>query len=287
MKKSIFGFVIMLMLMVFALFFSACGDKKVDDNGKLKVAVTIEVQKGLVEAIAGDLVEVVTLVPKGGSPETFEASPQEIEKFRNADIFFAMDLPVENSKNLPSDGDYRTINLGEAVRTEYADLNFEANERDHHIWLSPKRVMVMVEKIAEVLIAEDPTNEEKYLENKTDYLMKLDELDKEVSAMLESKDQRSFIIFHPALGYFADDYGLEMLALEEEGKEADPKRIGELVDFSKSKGIKAVLTTEEISAKQVEAFAEEIDGKVIVVEILGSDYIGSIKNVAREIAGIL
>ncbi len=284
MKKSILGFILILMMI---LFLSSCGDKNNEDNGKLKVAVTIEVQKGLVEAVAGDLVEVTTLVPKGGSPETFEASPQDIEKFSNADIFFAMDLPVENSKNLPSDGEFKIVNLGEAVREEYVDLNFDADERDHHIWLSPKRVMVMVEKIAETLIAEDPLNEEIYLNNKTDYLMKLDELDKEVSAMLESKDQRSFIIFHPALGYFADEYGLEMLALEEEGKEADPKRIGELVDLAKSKGLKGVLTTEEISSKQVEAFAEEIGGKVIVIEVLGIDYIDSIKNVAKEIAGIL
>lgn len=285
MKKNVFGFVTIIVMIV--LFLTACGDRNEGDNGKLKIAVTIEVQKGLVEAVAGDLAEVTTLVPKGGSPETFEASPKEIEKFKNADIFFAMDLPVENSKNLPSDGEFKTVNLGEAVRKEYADLNFEANERDHHTWLSPKRVMVMVEKIAEVLIAEDPENEEFYLTNKTDYLKKLDELDKEIFAMLEGKDQRTFLIFHPALGYFADDYGLEMLALEEEGKEADPKRIGELVDLAKSRGIKAVLTTEEISSKQVEAFAEEIGGKVIVVEVLGIDYIGSIKNVAREIAGIL
>lgn len=285
MKKSLFGLVVLMIMMI--LFLSACGEKTDEDSGKLKVAVTIEVQKGLVEAVAGDLAEVTTLVPKGGSPETFEASPQEIGKFRNADIFFAMDLPVENSKNLPSDGEFRTVNLGEAVRVVYEDLNFDKDERDHHTWLSPKRVMVMVEKIAEVLIAEDPDNEEVYLTNKTDYLMKLDELDKEISAMLEGKEQRTFLIFHPALGYFADDYDLEMLALEEEGKEADPKRIGELVDLAKSKGIKAVLTTEEISSKQVEAFAEEIDGKVIVVEVLGVDYLGSLENVAREIAGIL
>jgi zinc transport system substrate-binding protein len=285
MKKSIFGFVMILMVMI--LFLSACGGRNDEDSGKLKVAVTIEVQKGLVEAVAGDLVEVTTLVPKGGSPETFEASPQDIEKFSNADIFFAMDLPVENSKNLPADGKFKTIDLGEAVREVYEDLNFDEDERDHHTWLSPKRVMVMVEKIAEVLIAEDPTNEGIYTENMTAYLMELDKLDKEISTMLSNKEQKTFLIFHPALGYFADDYGLEMLALEEEGKEADPKRIGQLVDLAKSKGIKAVLTTEEISSKQVEAFAEEIGGKVIVVEVLGIDYIESLKNVAREIERIL
>jgi zinc transport system substrate-binding protein len=285
MKKSVFGFVMILMVMI--LFLSACGGRNDEDSGKLKVAVTIEVQKGLVEAVAGNLVEVTTLVPKGGSPETFEASPQDIERFSNADIFFSMDLPVENSKNLPADGDFKTVNLGDAVREKYEDLNFDEDERDHHTWLSPKRVMVMVEKIAEVLIAEDPNNKDIYMENMMLYLSELEALDNEISDMLEDKEQRTFLIFHPALGYFADDYGLEMLALEEEGKEADPKRIGQLVDLAKSKGIKAVLTTEEISSKQVEAFAEEIGGKVIVVEVLGIDYIGSIKNVAREIAGIL
>lgn len=287
MKKSILFIMLLVMMFLSLLLLSACDREKDADNGKLKVAVTIEVERAFVEGVAGDLVDIVTLVPKGGSPETFEASPVEIEKFKEADIFFALELPVENSKNVPVDGNFLTVDLADAARGEYKDREFAPGHRDHHIWLSPKRVMIMVEKIAEVLIEKDPKNEEVYLANKASYLEKLDNLDKMIADTLVAKDSSTFIIFHPALGYFADDYGLEMLALEEEGKEANPKRIGELIDLAKRENIKGVLTTEEISAKQVEAFAEEIGGRVVVVKVLSADYIGSMENMTREIAGLL
>ena len=290
MKRNIRVLKLFMLLLIVGLplvFLSACDREKDSDNGKLKVAVTIEVERAFVEAVAGDLVDIVTLVPKGGSPETFEASPVEIEKFKESDIFFALELPVENSKNVPVDGDFKTVSLADAARVEYKDREFAPGSRDHHSWLSPKRVMLMVEKIAEVLIAEDPLNEEVYLANKTAYLEELSELDDKIVDILDVKDRNTFLIFHPALGYFADDYGLNMLAFEEEGKEADPKRIGELIDLAKSEGIKGILTTEEISAKQVEAFAEEIGGEVVVVEVLSSDYVGAMENIAREIARLL
>ncbi len=278
---------IIMMLVSFIVVLTSCSNQTIVDDNKLKVAVTIEVEKAFVEGVAGDLVDITTLVPKGGSPETFEASPLEIEKFKDSEIFFAMELPVENGKNIPTDGNFKTIDLAAAVRLKYEDRYFAPGSRDHHIWLSPKRVILMVEKIAETLINEDPANKEVYLKNKEEYIKKIENMDMEIQNILKDKKQKTFLIYHPALGYFADDYGLDMLAFEEEGKEADPRHIGELIDLAKIKNIKGIITTEEISAKQVEAFAEEIGGKVIVVEVLSKDYIGSMENIAKQIEGLL
>lgn len=286
-SKHLILSLISISIISLGLIFAAGCSKKTSDGNKLKVAVTIEVEKGFVKAIAGDLVDVVTLVPKGGSPETYEATPIEVEKFKEADVFFAMELPVENGKNIPEKTGMKVVDLAESVRAVYKDRYFSPKSRDHHIWLSPKRVEVMVEKIAEVLIEMDPANKETYTKNRDEYLKELKALDVEIKGLLTGEKQRKFLIFHPALGYFADDYGLEMLAFEEEGKEANPKRIVELIDIARSENIKGILTTEEISSKQIEAFAEEINGKVIVVEVLSSDYIGAMKNIAQKIEGIL
>ncbi|MDD2371158.1 MAG: zinc ABC transporter substrate-binding protein [Firmicutes bacterium] len=283
-RKVVVGILVAFLGM---LILTSCGETSDESNNKLKVAVTIEVEKAFVEGVAGDLVDVVTLVPKGGSPETFEASPKEIEEFKDADIFFSMELPVENSKNIPTDGDFKTIDLAEAVREKYEDRYFAPGSRDHHIWLSPKRVVLMVEQIAMTLIEQDPANKEIYLKNKEDYIKKIENLDIEINTMLKDKTQKTFLIYHPALGYFADDYGLEMLPFEEEGKEADAKHIGELIDLAKIKNIKGIITTEEISSKQVDAFAEEIGGKVIVVEVLSKDYISAMENIADQIGRLL
>jgi len=287
MKKKKILFLSLVLGIAVMLMLTACNKEESVDSNKLKVAVTIEVEKDFVEGVAGDLVDVVTLVPKGGSPETYEASPLETSKFQAADIFFAMELPVENGKNIPKGGKFITVNLADAVRDKYEERYFAPGSRDHHIWLSPKRVIVMVEKIAATLIEKDPLNKDVYMKNKEEYIKKLEKLDLDIQEMFKDKSQKTFLIYHPALGYFADEYGLEMLAFEEEGKEAEPKHIGELIDIAKAKNIKGIITTEEISSKQVDAFAEEIGGKVIVVEVLAKDYIGSMENMAKKIEGLL
>ncbi len=285
-KRSMLVFSLVLGI-AFMLILTACSKEDTLTGNKLKVAVTIEVEKAFVEGVAGDLVEVVTLVPKGGDPETYEATPLEIEQFQDADIYFAMELPVENGKNIPEDGNFIRVNLAESVREKYQERYFAPGSRDHHIWLSPKRSMVMVEKIAETLIEQDPKNKDIYLKNKEEYLNKLVKLDLDIKEMFKDKTQNTFLVYHPALGYFADDYGLEMLALEEEGKEADPKHIGVLIDLAKLKNIKGIITTEEISSRQADAFAEEIDGEVVVVEVLSKDYLSSMENMAKVIEGLV
>ena len=67
------------------------------DNGKIKVAVSIVPQASFVQAVCGDLVEVVTMIPSGASPETYEPTPLSIENFAKADVYFAVGVPTEEN----------------------------------------------------------------------------------------------------------------------------------------------------------------------------------------------
>jgi len=92
------------------------------------------------------------------------------------------------------------------------------------------------------------------------------------------------MVFHPAFGYFASDYELEMYSLEEEGKEATAKRLEELIDLARRENIKAIFYQSEVDASQSKAFAEEIGGKAIMLEPLAEDYIKNLEKMARLIA---
>ena len=149
--------------------------------------------------------------------------------------------------------------------------------RDPHIWLSPKRVIVIVEAIADIIINADPENKDFYQKNCDNYISKLKELDGYIKSSFNGKTNRKFIAFHPAFGYFADDYELDMYALEEHGKEATAKRIAEIAKLARDEDIRFIFYQAEASQKQAVAFAEEIDGTAVMLEPLAADYINNLK----------
>lgn len=245
------------------------------------IAVSIVPEQTFVEAVCGDLVDIVTLVPSGSSPENYEPTAQEMEKFSDASLYFSIGVPTEEANILPNVGDIKVISLQDEVAAVYEDRTFESGERDPHIWLSPKRVKVMVETIAKEMSELDPDNKGTYEQNAADYIVKLDEVDQEIKDALKGVESKNFIVYHPAFGYIADDYGLKMYSLEEEGKEATAQHLQDMIDLAKKENIKVIFYQEEIDSSQSEAFAEEIGGKTIQLSPLAADYIDNLKNMAQ------
>jgi len=264
----------------------SCGANS-EDTGKPVVAVTIVPEKTFVKAVCGDLMDVVTLVPPGNSPENYEPTPDIMARLERASVYFAIGVPVEKAHILPRVGGVKVVSLQNEVAAVYPDRTFPSGERDHHIWLSPKRVKVMVAAIARELAAIDPENEKVYGENAAAYAARLDELDGQIKEALDGVKNRRFIAYHPAFGYLADDYGLSMYALEEEGKEATVRHLQDMIDFAKAESIKVVFYQEEIDSRQSEAFAEEIGGKTMRLEPLAADYIDNLKKMAEIMAEVM
>ncbi|WP_304508172.1 metal ABC transporter solute-binding protein, Zn/Mn family [Anaerotignum sp.] len=294
MKKISFSNI--LVLIMITLMFAGCANKQADTNAgtgteeKPIVAVSIVPEETFVKAVCGDMADVVVLIPPGSSPENYEPTPKEMEQFSNAKVYFTMGVPTEEANILPKAGemnDLRIISLQDDVSKLYPDLELAPGERDPHIWLSPKRAMVMVQSIAREMGEIDPENKNEYDENAQEYIKQLEDLDKEIQKALEGVENRKLIVFHPAFGYLADDYGLEMYALEEEGKEATPQKLQEMIDLAKKENIKAIFYQAEISSAQAESFAEEIGGKTVQLEPLASDYIENLKNMAKLISEVM
>lgn len=260
---------------------------KDDITVKPIIAVSIVPQKTFVEAVCGGLADIITLVPPGFSPENYEPAPQLMEKFSKASIYFSIGVPTEEANILPNAGNMKVVSLSKEVLTVYPERSFESGGRDPHIWLSPKRVKLMVEVIARTMSEFDRTNKDIYEKNAADYIAKLDELDRQIVTTLENVKNRKFIVFHPAFGYLASDYGLDMYSLEEEGKEATAKHLKDMVDFAKKENIKVIFYQEEIDSKQSKAFAEEIEGKTIQLAPLSPDYIENFNRMAKTMAEVM
>lgn len=298
--------IIWTIIIITVLGLAGCGSsatKNSVNEDKPIVAVSIVPQKTFVKAVAGDLVDVVTMIPPGNSPANYQPSPKEMENFSRASIYFTIGVPTEKANILPKakdlNSDIRIVDLAEEVGKVYPYRYFgkESNEhhehekheeehrhykgRDPHIWLSPKRVKVIIEVIANELGKLDPENKKVYEKNAKNYIEKLDALDREIKEILSEVESRAFIVYHPAFGYFAEDYNLQMIPIEKEGKKATPKELQKIIDIAKEKNIKVVFYQEEIDSAQAKALAEEVGGRPQKVAPLAPNYIENLRKIAK------
>ena len=143
------------------------------------------------------------------------------------------------------------------------------------------RTISRLKTIAEDLSIIDEKNMETYKKNAEKYISELDKLDNEIKETLAKSEGKSFIIYHPSIGYFADDYGLNMIAIEAEGKEAKARGMQKVIEEAKEKNINVVFYQAEIDSRQSKTIAEEINGKVEKVDPLAEDYINNLRKIAN------
>jgi zinc transport system substrate-binding protein len=285
------------------------------------VAVTIVPQIEMIEAVAGERVEVVEMIPKGFSPSNYAPSPAEMRAFNEASIYFSMGVPADIQNILPraeAISGLKVVKLFEEIEAEYPHRYFgeeedqheaeaeeysaEAEEetidnddhghshqggRDPHIWLSPARVESMVEIMRDQLIELLPEYEAEFRKNTEEYLTKLAAADQENKELFEAYQGDSILVYHPSFGYFTDHYGLEMMAIEEDGKEPGPRHLQEIIENAAQKGIKNVFYQAEIDSRKTRAVAEELGGEIVQLNPLAENYIQNLKEMAQKMAAEL
>lgn len=258
---------------------------------KMTVAVSIVPEKTFVKKVGGDHVKAVTLIPPGSSPGTYEPTSKIMEKASDAQVYFPIHVPTEKANILPKVKDFnqdlQIVNLWDTVAEKYPPLHFSNGAPNPHVWLSPKRVIGMIHTIEDNLSSLDPEHQADYEKNAKAYIQQLQDLDNHIQNALKPLEQRAFIAYHPAFGYFAKDYNMSFIALEKEGKEATPQRMQKVIDKAKKKGIKVIFYQAEIDSKQSKAFAQELDGKTVELKPLAPNYIENMKKMANTLKSVM
>jgi zinc transport system substrate-binding protein len=255
-------------------------------DSRLTIAVTIPPQKAFVAAVCGDRADIEVLVPPGNSPGNYEPDAMQMQQLSGADVYFTIGVATEKANILPRVSHLPVFDLAAAVSEHYPDRLLAPESRDPHIWLSVRRVKVMIEVIADEVSRLDPEYASLYQANAQDYLEQLDTLEQDMAALLSGASGQTVLVYHPSFGYLADEYGLEMLALEQDGKEATPQHLQELVDLACQKSIRTIFCQAEIDSRQSAAFAEEIGASIVVLYPLAEDYLENMRAIASAFAGV-
>lgn len=279
-------------------------------DGRLLVAVSILPQQWMVQQIGGERVEVIPLVQPGDSPHSLQPTEKLINDVMNAAVYFRIGVAFERGAWFEAIGNANRVRIidtrqGVTLRSMGAHVCEDpshnhapgvvhgADEHDHgsgldpHIWLDPALLKVQARTMAEGLIAVDPANEAAYRDGLARLEAELDRVDAEIRATLAPVSGRAFFVFHPAWGYFADAYGLEQIAIENEGKEPSDAELTTLKETALEHGAKVIFVQPQIAGRSAKALAEVIGGRVEVLDPLAPEVSANLLRAAQAIANAI
>jgi len=275
---------IILLLAFIAI--SGCNRKSAKDRKPL-ITVSILPQKYFVGKIAGDRFDINVLIPSGASPETYEPTPSQIIRLEKSRIYFEtgyIEMEINRMAGyLQNKPDIKVVNCSNGINL----IKKENKWIEPHIWLSPKNVKVIAQNIYNGLIAINPGSEEIYRKNIAKFLKEIDDIDNSIREELKNLKSRSFLIYHPALTYFAKDYGLTQISVQTEGKTPSSKYMKRIIEKAKKEGIKVIVVQQQFDIQKAKTIAREIDAKVITINPLNYDWEEEMMNIATKLKNAL
>ena len=269
----------------------------------LTVTVSVLPQKYFVERIGGDLVRVNVMVEPGDDPHSYEPKPDQMRVLSESAAYFSIGVEFEDvwlDKIAAANDHMLMVNTIANIQRvemsahehEHEDEADEAHdseevELDPHVWTSPELVKTMSQTIYETLVQLDPNHEAEYSANLQLFLQDIDALQAQIKETLTGLKSDKFMVFHPAWGYFAQEFGLEQIPVEVGGQEPSAQELAGLIDQAKADNIKVVFAQPEFNTKSAEVIANEIGGKVLLISPLEPDWLANMQTVAQTFAEVL
>lgn len=264
-------------LLLAALLFVACANTKGKDSHH-QIAVSLAPQKYFLQKIVGDIAEVYVLVPSGTNPEIYDPSPAEIAQLESSDAYFAIGtLPFETEWMSALPKDVAIVNQAKLLPedlifshdAEHAHVHIHG---DPHYWTSISGARAMAEVMYQEILKIYPDQEEAFKANYQSLLEEIEGVEQLAHEVFADKENQAFVIYHPSLSLFADEWHLHQLVIEENGLEPTPRHLVRLMDKARTMETKVVLIQQEFDVKNAESIAKELNLPLITIQPLAEDW---------------
>lgn len=286
-----------LYLIILCVILAGCKGtpQKQADSGKasrtekpaVTVTVTISPYKYFVDQIAKGKVDVNVMVSNGNNPETYEPYAQQMMELSKSALYLKVgSIGFEQTwmKKLQDNApDMKVIDTSVGIKP----AKTPGGNIDPHVWMSCSNARIIASNILKALCELEPKNKAFFEKN---YQSLLSIIDKRDSTIKESfkKDPdlvRKFVIYHPILTYFARDYQLEQLALEEEGREPSASQLKSLIERARKEKIKFCLIQAEFANRNTTTFINESHTKPMNINPLQGDWNRAMQEAAAAVQG--
>jgi len=282
-----------IFLLILGGLFVSCGNNIRQDERR--ISVSILPLKYWVDEISGGDFEVTVVIPPGASPETYEPIPSQMKEVARSIGYIQtglLDSEFHIARGIGTNAPVLPVlNLSEGLDLlegtcghDHSGGSVYHHGTDPHIWLSPVRSLILVDKITDFLVAFLPDSASKYRANQEMIKGRINDLNENIISSLEALEHRIVLLFHPFLTYYCADYGLTQLAIEQDGKEPSVNHLMGIVLKIKNRGLYSVFYQEQLHQNTVAVLTAETGIRAIALDPLAYDWMENLLKITYEIA---
>lgn len=259
---------------------SSCNQQQEKDNTKANVSVSILPLEYFIEAMGGDFIEVNVMVPEGSSPATYEPTPRQMKKLMRSDAYLGiealsfekawMDRFRSNNKTMNVFDLSEDVQMIDLASHQHAGAPSAIHEHvaDPHIWVSPSTVLPVIKAIKDALTELYPEHRSAIQSNYKQLKREVELKHQMAAKAMAELENKNFMIFHPALGYWARDYGLNQIVIEDKGKEPSPGQFNKVLQRAKKQKVTKVFVQKQFDVRNAQTVAKELGIDVVVINPL-------------------
>lgn len=259
----------------------SCRDNMRQAPDRRVITVTIEPLRYFAECIAGDRFDVETMVPQGGNPETYEPSARQMMNLSHSVLYVKVgSIGFERTwmKKLEQ-------NAPHAIIVDSSDgismMKTENGIPDPHTWMSTANSLIIAENIYRALVKIDKKDSIYFKKNLENLIDSINHVDSEIRHLVRNAKTRSFLIYHPILTYYARDFGLTQIPLEEESREPSARQMHNIISRAKNERVKVFFVQKEFANRNINAVTESTGADIAEIDPLGYDWQNEMIKVAR------
>jgi zinc transport system substrate-binding protein len=312
MKKM---FILTILVILSALFLSCGKSEDKAAGGKLQITVSILPQKYFIERIGGDRVSVQVLAGEGQNPHSYDPTPKQMAAFANTSAWilsgtdFEIALKPKVVSQYPSlvivdgtsgvrfrkmeehsheDDDHHAEKHDDKKHgsAEHHD-DHEKGNIDRHTWLGHNPSKIMAGHIRDLLVKTDPAGKDFYESNYQAFLKDVESVFGNLKKTLKPLSGKTVLVFHPAFGYFLDEFGIEQEAVETGGKEPNAKALSSLIKEAKADKTPAIFVQSQFPVNAAKTVADAVGAEVVMLDPLSPDWLENIKKMGAALESSL
>jgi len=265
---------------------------------KPMIAVSILPQSYFVQRIAGDAVDLVVLVGMGQSPHAYEPTPKQMGDLARSKAWILSNSDFEQNLRPKIAAQYPSLLIVDGTAgVQFRPMEVHQHEEeaethqeeatgmniDRHTWLGRGPAKIMAGHIRDTLIKIDPAGKQAYQDN---FQALITDIDREFDALvptLAALKGQSVFVFHPAFGYFLDEFGIVQEAVETGGKEPSAKALTALIEEARQDEVKVIFVQAQFPTEAAKTLANAVGAQVLALDPLAPDWLDNIRRIGATL----
>jgi zinc transport system substrate-binding protein len=246
-KSKLLIVAVLAVVLLISTIFGGCSEA---DTSRLKVVTTTSLLAQIVERIAGDMVDVVNIIPPSQCPGHFDVKPGDVQKLSDAQLFLMHGWQGEM---------FTGELIASANNPNLKTVQINAKVGENTNWMAPPVQQAAVDNIVAALSEADNENKAAYEEAGEKYKSEIETKTAEIEAIIADNSFADIkVMCNEQLTGLVQWMGLNIVSTYGRPDSLTPQVVKKLVDTARAEGVVLFIDNLQSGAEAAVQMAEEV-----------------------------